>query len=700
MNDQKIMKNEVKLNKSAQNFVHRGDPGQAMLIAILFFLFISLTIILGIATPILKQVKISEDLLQSKKSYYVTEGALEDAMYRVKTGETVVSGEVVTLNGYTSTITLTTASNGETIDTSSNLNGDVRKMESSLTEGTGEDFNYGVQAGSGGFNMSGGSTLNGNIYSDGSIWATSATITGTAIAADPISTTTDQSNATPVPISSCTSSTCITFGNASASQDVAESFTVSQGAPLSAVAFYIKKVGNPANITVRIVSDNNSKPSAATLLTGTLSGSSIGTGFAWATSTITTTVPILDPTQTYWIVLDNGTQSSSNYYIIGANSSYANGTSQIGQYGGTWTNTNPAGLDLYFQTFLGGGYSTIGGGSHVGAVNIGSGSTGNAWAHTVTGANVAGTLYCQNGSNNNKSCNTSQSDPPAVGLPVSNANVTSWENSVTSGLTTNFSGGGTYTGNLTINYLGTTSTLSEVNGNLTLQCSSAPANFGNLYVTGSVTISSGCQMNASSLKVGGTLTVQTTGLTVGALEVDGTGSSPALEVTSGGLLKAGPIYVAGNSDIQSTLDLLGTFWTAGTLSADSGSTVELDPTYGANSGVILSNSYVSISDGSLFKGSGNSVSFPMVVTTSDCPVSNYCNGNDAINMGGGAGAVVLDAQNGTLNMTGGTGAEALTANEIIMSNGVNITYNSGLANLNFSSGPSGGWQISTWKEVQ
>ena len=471
-------------------------------------------------------------------------------------------------------------------------------------------------------------------------------------------------------------------------------FKVSASSPLNSAAFYIKKVGSPADITVRVVTDNSGVPSATTLLSGTLSASKITTSFAWATSTFQTT-PILDPNQTYWLVLDAG-QSTTNYYTVGTNSSYGAGQAEIGQYGSTWTATTPSGLDFYFQTYLGGGNSTIGGGTYVGAINVGTGSVGDAWAHIVSGAQVAGNLYCQIGTYNSTTCNTSKGDPTSVGYPLSDANVTTWKNDVTSALTTSFTGGWTSSSDISINYQGTSSTLSKITGNLTVGCNSgSPATFGNLYVTGNVTVSSGCQMNATTMRVGGALSVGNTGLTVGALEVDGNAT-----VSSGGVLTAGPMEVGGNLDVQSTLDMLGTVWTVGTLSADSGSTVKLDPTYGAASGVLVSDGVVSVSGGSTFSGSGQSTSFPLIVTTSDCPVSNSCGGANAITINGGAGAVVLDAQHGTISMSGGTAAEALTANQISVTSGATVTYNTGLANLSFSTGPSGGYNISSWKEVQ
>ncbi|KKT91018.1 MAG: hypothetical protein UW93_C0014G0001, partial [Parcubacteria group bacterium GW2011_GWC1_45_13] len=44
-------------------------------------------------------------------------------------------------------------------------------------------------------------------------------------------------------------------------------------------------------------------------------------------------------------------------------------------------------------------------------------------------------------------------------------------------------------------------------------------------------------------------------------------------------------------------------------------------------------------------------------------------------------------------------AKEATAYGIILNNEAIITYESGLANVNFYSGPSGGWNIESWAEV-
>ncbi len=674
------------------------NRGAAMLLATLFFLAISVVIVLGIAAPIIKQVKIGTDTIHSVESYYLSEGALEDGTYRILNSKTLASGDTYVVNGYTTTVTLTTTAGGKTIETYTSRDGLVRKMQAQVTEGVGAAFNYAIQSGAGGFNITGGSQIVGNIYSNGSVKISGgSSVTGGVTAANPSATSTDQSNDTPSTISSCSSSNCITFGNSSGTQDIAQSFRVSSSQSLNSIAFYLKKVSTPADITVKITTDNAGKPSSTALITSTIAASSVTTSFGWVSASLAA-YPILDPDETYWVVLDAGS-NASKYYVIGANTSgYTSGSSAIGAWGGTWASTSPSTLDSYFRLYLGGGNSYIGNQtpSYVGEATIGSGGTGNAWAYYVGGANVAGNLYCQQGAYNNKSCDTSKGLPTPSGYPISDAVIAQFKGDVDNALPDTFTGGWTYNGNLTINYLGTTTTsLRQVNGNLTLNCSSNPANFGDIYVTGTLSVSSGCQMNADNVKVGGDVTIGNVGATMDSLNA----GSDVL-ITGGGVLTVGPTKVAGDISVQSTLSMKGTLWVVGNLTQSSGATTRLNASYGTNSGVIVADGYLDLSGGGTFNGSGQTGSYIVLATTSNCPVGAGCGTHNAIDLSGGAGAVVLVAQNGTMSMSGGTSAKAMVANRIVVSGGARINYDSGLADLNFSSGPSGGWNVTSWKEVQ
>ena len=58
------------------------------------------------------------------------------------------------------------------------------------------------------------------------------------------------------------------------------------------------------------------------------------------------------------------------------------------------------------------------------------------------------------------------------------------------------------------------------------------------------------------------------------------------------------------------------------------------------------------------------------------------------------------ASNGTIDVSNNGTAKALTGYNVNLNNNAVITYDSGLANANFVSGPSGSWSIYSWKEVE
>jgi len=372
------------------------------------------------------------------------------------------------------------------------------------------------------------------------------------------------------------------------------------------IQFYIKKVGSPSNITVKIVNDNSGSPSSDILMSGTLLASQVTTSFGWVTVTMPTT-PILDPGQTYWMVLD-ASSNSSKYYILGANNNgYSNGQGKIGTYNTSWSNTTPAGLDGYFKMFLGGTTSTLGGSTYVGGVYLGTTSSDVAWAHTIIGAQAKGTLYCQSGSYNNPTnCNTSKPDPTSQPLPLSDANIQDWKDEAQAG--------GTLSGDYHVN-------------------------------------------------------------------------------SSGGTL--GPKVITGNLlvDGGGTLTVSGTLYVKGSITLTGGGKIKLATSYGNSNGVIVSDGVVLQNGGSTFAGSGQSGSYPFLITTSACPVAPGCGGANAIDLTGGAGTVAIIAQDGNININGGSSLKAVTGKQITMTGGATLTYDAGLVNANFSSGPSGSWNF-------
>ncbi|MBX4198178.1 hypothetical protein KW782_02465 [Candidatus Parcubacteria bacterium] len=588
------------------HFNKNTNRGFAMMLAILFFLAILLTVVLGIANPILKQVKIGNDLFRSKQSFYLAQAGLDDAAYRIKTNKLVNSGDTLTINGSTATLALTDNYNAKVLISEGRVDNHVRRVKAEVVLGIGTSFNYGVQTGNGGFILANNSGVNGNVYSNGNIVGSNAAfITGSAVASNSAAPTADQSNEDPTPLPTCLSSTCINFGQNSATQDLAQSFVPSTSGAANKVVLYIRKTGLPNNATVRIVTNSGSSPSATILASGALSGATVTTSFGWL-EVLLSTQPQLVAGTTYWIVIDTGTQSLTDYYTIGANTAYMSGQAKIGQLGSSWSDTSPAGLDANFKLYLGGVNGSITN------VLIGTGGIGDARAHTVTNSTVSGNLYCQTGSGNNKSCDTSQADPVPQGFPVSEANIQEWK------------------------------TDAEEGGIIS----------GNYVVTGNVSL--------------------------------------------------GPKKIVGNLTVNGTLTMTGVLWVTGNLTGANGSRVQLSSTYGSHSGVLVTDGYIDISNNMQFSGVPSQPdTYILLLTTSACPNASPCAPNSAaIYLGNNAGAVLMNAQNGKLFLKNGSSVSEAVAYQIELDPNAVVTYSSGLASQVFSSGPSGGWNIISWKEIQ
>lgn len=581
-----------------------------MILNALIFVAVSTFIIYSMATPLIFANNASREMLSSKRAFIVAESATDDALYRMKTGLEVPAFETLELDGAEADVSVSTEFGGKVVQTTGQFANAERSLRVAVEESTGVSFFYGLQSGVGGFELHGGAQVNGNIYSNGDVNGHGgATITGSVTVANSSEPSPNQSNG-----SAGTPPNEIIFGgqlvwNDQKPQDAAQSFTVSTTTPVTSVRLYLKKYANVwmNDITVRITNNTNGRPGNSTLASATLTAAQVTTSYNYLTIPFSST-PTLNPGTTYWIVLDTANTWNS-YYLWGASSgTYANGLAKTGNCcNNSWTDTSPAGLDAYFDIYVGGDTGEIDGKQND-RLSIG----GDAWAHTISGANVSGAMYCQGSSYTNKNCDTSRPDPVQQPFPVSDGNIEAWKGEAELGTTT--------VGNVSVGWQGLTIGPGKIEGDLT--------------VSG-----------------GGTVTVN------------------------------------------------GTLWVTGDITVSGGGKIKLGSSYGSNSGVIVSDGLIKATGGGKFEGNGVSGNYILVITTSTCPVGS-CGGNKpAITVSGGAGSVILNAQKGTIELTGGASAKQLTADTIVMTGDSEVTYETGLMDMNFNSGPSGGWSITSWDEI-
>lgn len=577
------------------------NSGQAALLAVFLLTGVILSAAWGAAALALRESRVSEGNTKSRKAFFAAESGVEDATYRSIRGKAVTSSFSISLNGSSAITTVSDAGGTRTINSEGESALSVRGLAATLKEDTtATAFHYGVQVGDGGLVMQNNSTITGNVYSNGSIvGAQGAKVTGDVIAAGGIN---DNPSITWI-----THDADYAFASASSNQGIAQSFVATESGALNRVAVYLGKVGSPSsNLTTHITADNGGKPNYSDLASAVLSPSVVGGSPSWINIAFASPVTVSSSTK-YWIVLDYGNNSGSNYWNWRKDTSDAY-TNNTGRYTSNWSSKSASwtnvGGDLAFKAWIGGSNHTID------SVTIGDASSGTGRANQFTSSTVHGSS-CPN-----QYCIVE--NPARAEFPISDGVIVDWKNDAAAG--------------------------GVINGDYSLANN---ASLGPQKITGDLLM---------------------------------TANNKTLTVT-------GTIYVQGN------------------ISIDNGSTIQCAVAYGANSCVIISDGWIHIKNNGLFGGSGNPASFIMLVSTASCdgvslvPPCDAAHHNGSIDLHNGADGAIFYAPHGLLNMHNGVGIQEATAYKISLDQTASVSYVSGLANLNFSSGPSGGWGIESWQEV-
>ncbi len=155
----------------------------------------------------------------------------------------------------------------------------------------------------------------------------------------------------------------------------------------------------------------------------------------------------------------------------------------------------------------------------------------------------------------------------------------------------------------------------------------------------------------------------------------------------------GPQEINGDLDVKGTLTLGGVVWVKGNITFENNSALTVSPTTG-NEGAILiadvpgsetTEGTVNLSQNMTVSGNGNAGSYPMVLSTNS--------GSSAITVANNASSVILYASRGTILIKNNAGANQITAYALTLSPNSTVTYQSGLQNQSFSSGPGGSWAV-------
>ena len=156
-----------------------------MIVAVVFFAVISLTVILGTAPQVVRQINTVDNFRDSRESFAITQALNEDIVYRIKNNINVPSTVTINIGTASSTATIVnTGSLTKQVISTGNDNNLFRKTKTDLVIGSGASFHYGVQSGEGGFDLSNNTIVYGNVYSDGPVTGTGL-VKGDVVSAGP-----------------------------------------------------------------------------------------------------------------------------------------------------------------------------------------------------------------------------------------------------------------------------------------------------------------------------------------------------------------------------------------------------------------------------------------------------------------------------------------------------------------------------------
>ena len=165
-------------------FKQNLNSGQALLIAVVFFMFISMVIVSGFSYTVTKEIKVARRFLNSRWASITAETGVEDIVYRSLSGMNYDNQETLSFNGSTVITDVSTVSGNVEIVGAGLVSGSTRKSKAVLVAGSGASFNYGVQSGDGGVDLNNTASIGGNLFSNGPITGSSkSTVAGTVVSA-------------------------------------------------------------------------------------------------------------------------------------------------------------------------------------------------------------------------------------------------------------------------------------------------------------------------------------------------------------------------------------------------------------------------------------------------------------------------------------------------------------------------------------
>lgn len=165
-----------------------------------------------------------------------------------------------------------------------------------------------------------------------------------------------------------------------------------------------------------------------------------------------------------------------------------------------------------------------------------------------------------------------------------------------------------------------------------------------------------------------------------------------------GTTSLGPIKITGNMiiDNNATLNITGLIYVEEDIIIRNGATVKLDENFGSTSGIIISGGKITVENNANLQGSGQEGSFIMLLSTNESLDMT----SPAVNVSNNAQGAIFYASQGLIHLHNNILIREATGYQIALDNNAVISYETGLENINFTSGPGGSRRAENWREVE
>ena len=180
------------------------------------------------------------------------------------------------------------------------------------------------------------------------------------------------------------------------------------------------------------------------------------------------------------------------------------------------------------------------------------------------------------------------------------------------------------------------------------------------------------------------------------------------KITGSSVVTLGPVKI--NCDLEvsnsSTLYLAGMVWVKGDVTLSNTGTIAISPSISGKTAAIIaddpanrsSGSKINVSNSTTYLGSGAN-SYVMLLSQNNSAKNG--GGTKAIEVQNSvSGKLLVYSPYGEILLQNSVSIKEVTAWRIRLKNSAQVIYETGLANLLFTSGPAGGYLFDKWREVQ